>query len=121
MLDAAAWPCGALGFARRSPCCSCRVWPYLGRLAAGFWRATRNSIGVAPVGAVSRSDRLGRVRARLAPTVLVRTVVRAAGVGYAMPGTVLAVGLLSPSPPSKPRRAGCARPSDLERDACSRA
>ena len=33
---------------------------------------------------------------RLAPTAFVRSVVRAAGLGYAMPGTVLALGLLIP-------------------------
>ena len=66
--------------------------------AAGFWRATRNSVGVATVAAVvTVLTGLGLAYARrLAPTVLVRTVVRAAGVGYAMPGTVLAVGLLVP-------------------------
>jgi iron(III) transport system permease protein len=66
--------------------------------AAGFWRATRNSVGVATVAAVvTVLTGLGLAYARrLAPTVLVRTAVRAAGVGYAMPGTVLAVGLLVP-------------------------
>jgi iron(III) transport system permease protein len=66
--------------------------------AAGFWRATRNSIGVAAAAAaVTVLLGLGLAYARrLAPTMFVRTVVRAAGVGYAMPGTVLAVGLLVP-------------------------
>lgn len=66
--------------------------------AAGFWRATRNSVGIAAVAAaVTVLIGLGLAYARrLAPTVFVRTVVRAAGVGYAMPGTVLAVGLLIP-------------------------
>jgi iron(III) transport system permease protein len=66
--------------------------------AAGFWRATRNSIGVAAAGALTTVlVGLGLAYARrLAPTMFVRTAVRAAGVGYAMPGTVLAVGLLVP-------------------------
>ena len=33
---------------------------------------------------------------RLAPNAFVRSVVRAAGLGYAMPGTVLALGLIIP-------------------------
>jgi len=33
---------------------------------------------------------------RLAPTAFVRAVVRAASLGYAMPGTVLALGLIIP-------------------------
>ncbi len=66
--------------------------------AAGFWRATRNSVGVAAVAAVS-TVLIGLALAyasRLAPTLFVRSVVRAAGLGYAMPGTVLAIGLLIP-------------------------
>jgi iron(III) transport system permease protein len=67
-------------------------------LAAGFWRATRNSVGVAAVAAIATVlIGLGLVYARrLAPTVFVRAVVRAAGLGYAMPGTILALGLLIP-------------------------
>jgi iron(III) transport system permease protein len=66
--------------------------------AAGFWRATRNSVGVAAIAAVvTVLIGLGLAYARrLAPTVFVRAVARTAGVGYAMPGTVLAVGLLIP-------------------------
>ncbi len=66
--------------------------------AAGFWRATRNSVGVATVAAVS-TVLIGLALAyasRLAPTLFVRSVVRASGLGYAMPGTVLAIGLLIP-------------------------
>ena len=66
--------------------------------AAGFWRATRNSVGVAAVAAVATvltGLALAYAR-RLAPTLFVRSVVRAAGLGYAMPGTVLALGLLIP-------------------------
>ena len=66
--------------------------------AAGFWRATRNSVGVAAVAAVA-TVLIGLALAyasRLAPTLFVRSVVRAAGLGYAMPGTVLAIGLLIP-------------------------
>jgi iron(III) transport system permease protein len=66
--------------------------------AAGFWRATRNSIGVAAVAAlVTVALGLGLAYARrLAPSLFVRGVVRTAGLGYAMPGTVLALGLLIP-------------------------
>ena len=67
-------------------------------LAAGFWRATRNSVGVAAVAAVS-TVLIGLALAyarRLVPNVFVRSVVRAAGLGYALPGTVLALGLLIP-------------------------
>jgi iron(III) transport system permease protein len=66
--------------------------------AAGFWRATRNSVGVAAVAAVS-TVLIGLALAyarRLVPHVFVRSVVRAAGLGYALPGTVLALGLLIP-------------------------
>jgi len=67
-------------------------------LAGGFWRAVRNSVGVAAVAAVA-TVALGLALAyarRLAPNRLVRSVVRAAGLGYALPGTVLALGLLIP-------------------------
>ena len=66
--------------------------------ASGFWRATRNSIGTAAVAAVvTVALGLGLAYARrLAPNAFVRAVVRAAGLGYAMPGTVLALGLLIP-------------------------
>jgi iron(III) transport system permease protein len=66
--------------------------------ASGFWRATANSIGIASVAAVA-TVALGLALAyarRLAPNAVVRPVVRAAGLGYAMPGTVLALGLLIP-------------------------
>jgi iron(III) transport system permease protein len=65
---------------------------------AGFWRAARNSILVAAIAAVvtvALGLGLAYVR-RMAPNLLVRTVVRAAGLGYALPGTVLALGLLLP-------------------------
>ncbi len=67
-------------------------------LAAGFWRATGNSIGVAALGAfVTVLLGLGLAYARrLAPNPLTGLVVRAAGLGYAVPGTVLALGLLIP-------------------------
>ena len=63
---------------------------------AGFWRAARNSIGVAAAAAlltVALGLALAYAR-RLAPSLLVRAVVRIAGLGYALPGTVLALGLL---------------------------
>ena len=65
---------------------------------AGFWRAARNSMAVAAIAAlVTVALGLGLAYARrLAPNLLVRTVVRGAGLGYALPGTVLALGLLLP-------------------------
>jgi iron(III) transport system permease protein len=67
-------------------------------LAGGFWRATRNSVGIAALAAgTTVALGLGLAYARrLAPNPFVRTVVRAAGLGYAMPGTVLALGLIIP-------------------------
>jgi iron(III) transport system permease protein len=67
-------------------------------LAGGLWRAIRNSVGVAALAAgATVALGLGLAYARrLAPNVFVRTAVRAAGLGYAMPGTVLALGLIIP-------------------------
>ncbi|MDX2204849.1 MAG: iron ABC transporter permease [Hyphomicrobiaceae bacterium] len=65
-------------------------------LQGDFWRAARNSLLVAAVAAVVTVV-LGLVLAyarRLAPNALVRSVVRVVGLGYALPGTVLALGLL---------------------------
>src|SRR5215831_10527986 len=59
-------------------------------LAAGFWRAVRNSVGVAALAAAVTVG-LGLALAyasRLAPAPFVRAVVRVAGLGYATPGTV---------------------------------
>jgi iron(III) transport system permease protein len=67
-------------------------------LAGGFWRAARNSIGVAAVASlVTVLLGLGLAyAARVAPNAVVRMGVRAASLGYAVPGTVLALGLLIP-------------------------
>jgi iron(III) transport system permease protein len=67
-------------------------------MAAGFWRAVRNSVGVAAVAALVTvlAGLLLAYARRLAPNAFVRATVRAAGLGYAMPGTVLALGLLIP-------------------------
>ena len=67
-------------------------------LGSGFWRAVRNSVGVAALAALTTvALGLGLAYARrLAPNVFVRSTVRAAGLGYAMPGTVLALGLIIP-------------------------
>ncbi|KAB2913469.1 MAG: iron ABC transporter permease [Hyphomicrobiaceae bacterium] len=67
-------------------------------LAAGFWRAVRNSVGIAAAAAVvTVLIGMGLAYARrLAPNMVVRTAARAAGLGYALPGTVLALGLLIP-------------------------
>jgi iron(III) transport system permease protein len=64
----------------------------------GFWQAARNSIGVAAVAAVV-TVALGLLLAyaqRVAPNWVVRTSVAGAGLGYALPGTVLALGLIIP-------------------------
>jgi iron(III) transport system permease protein len=64
----------------------------------GFWEAARNSIGVAAVAAVV-TVALGLMLAyarRVAPNAVVRTSVASAGLGYALPGTVLALGLIIP-------------------------
>jgi iron(III) transport system permease protein len=67
-------------------------------LAAGFWRSVRNSVGVSVV-AATVTVALGLLLAyarRVAPNAFVRFAVRGAGLGYALPGTVLALGLLIP-------------------------
>jgi iron(III) transport system permease protein len=66
--------------------------------AAGFWRAVRNSVGVAAAAAAATVV-LGLCLAyarRVAPNAGVRIAVRTAGLGYALPGTVLALGLIIP-------------------------
>jgi iron(III) transport system permease protein len=66
--------------------------------AAGFWRAVRNSVGVAAAAAgvtVALGICLAYAR-RVAPNAGVRIAVRTAGLGYALPGTVLALGLIFP-------------------------
>lgn len=65
-------------------------------LAANFWKAALNSVLVAASAALVTVV-LGLTLAyarRLAPTRLVKPLVRVAGLGYALPGTVLALGLL---------------------------
>src|SRR5262245_38586039 len=67
-------------------------------LAAGFWQAVRNSIGVSAA-AAGVTVALGVLLAyaqRVASNVVVRTAVGSAGLGYALPGTVLALGLIIP-------------------------
>jgi len=67
-------------------------------LLLGFWRAVRNSITVAGAAAISTVCLgLALVYARrLTEQALVRAVVPLASLGYALPGTVLAIGLLLP-------------------------
>jgi iron(III) transport system permease protein len=67
-------------------------------LAAGFWSAAANSLTVAIIASVVTVILgLGLAYAqRVAPNGLVRLSVRGAGLGYALPGTVLALGLLVP-------------------------
>ncbi|MBX9590328.1 MAG: iron ABC transporter permease [Hyphomonadaceae bacterium] len=67
-------------------------------LQAGFWSAVRNSVGVSLVAALA-TVALGLALAyarRVAPNVFVRVAVRGAALGYALPGTVLALGVLIP-------------------------
>jgi iron(III) transport system permease protein len=67
-------------------------------LDTGFWQAARNSIGVAAV-AAAVTVALGLLLAyaqRVAPNAVVRTAVANASLGYALPGTVLALGLIIP-------------------------
>jgi iron(III) transport system permease protein len=64
----------------------------------GFWRAAANSIWLAALAAVA-AVALGLVLAyarRVAANGFTRPAVRIAGLGYALPGTVLALGLLIP-------------------------
>jgi iron(III) transport system permease protein len=67
-------------------------------LMLGFWRAVRNSVTVAGAAAVSTvCAGLALVYARrLTANAFVRAVVPIASLGYALPGTVLALGLLLP-------------------------
>lgn len=67
-------------------------------LAAGFMAATMNSLllaGLAAAVAAALALILGYAR-RVASNGFVRPAVRLAGLGYAIPGTVLALGLLMP-------------------------
>jgi iron(III) transport system permease protein len=67
-------------------------------LEPDFWSAARNSVGVAAAAAVV-TVALGLLLAyarRVAPNLLVRATVRGAGLGYALPGTVVALGLIIP-------------------------
>lgn len=66
--------------------------------APEFWKAVRNSIGVA-VTAAAVTVTLGLLLAyaqRVAPNSVVRIAIRSSGLGYALPGTVLALGLIIP-------------------------
>ena len=66
--------------------------------AGGFWRAAGNSILLAGL-AASMAVGLGLLLAyarRVAANGFTRPAVRLAGLGYALPGTVLALGLLFP-------------------------
>jgi iron(III) transport system permease protein len=67
-------------------------------LEAGFWRAAWNSVALsalAAAAAVGLAMVLGYAR-RVAPNGFTRPAVRLAGLGYAIPGTVLALGLMLP-------------------------
>lgn len=67
-------------------------------LAAGFWRAVANSLGVSAVAAIA-TVALGIIFAyarRIAVSRFVGVATQFAGLGYALPGTVLALGLLIP-------------------------
>lgn len=65
---------------------------------AGFWKAAGNSLllaSISAIAAVALAVVLGYAR-RVAPNGFTRPAVRLAGLGYAVPGTVLALGLLIP-------------------------
>ena len=67
-------------------------------LAGGFWKAAGNSLllaGIAAGAAVTLGLLLAYAR-RVAANGFTRPAVRLAGLGYALPGTVLALGLLIP-------------------------
>lgn len=67
-------------------------------VTSGFWSAARNSIFLslaAALVAVSFALVLCYAR-RVAPTAFIKPAFRISGLGYAIPGTVLAVGLLIP-------------------------
>jgi iron(III) transport system permease protein len=67
-------------------------------LAGGFWRAAGNSLllsALAAMAAVACGLALAYAR-RVAANGFTRPAVRVAGLGYALPGTVLALGLLIP-------------------------
>ncbi|HEY7669940.1 MAG TPA: iron ABC transporter permease [Hyphomicrobium sp.] len=69
-----------------------------GAIAGGFLAAAANSLalsGTAAAAAIAIALMLGYAR-RVAANGFVRPAVRLAGVGYAIPGTVLAIGLLYP-------------------------
>jgi iron(III) transport system permease protein len=69
-----------------------------GAIAGGFLAAAANSLllsGIAAGAAVAIALTLGYAR-RVAANGFVRPAVRLAGLGYAVPGTVLAIGLLFP-------------------------
>ena len=65
---------------------------------AGFWRAALNSLGLAAAAAAAAMTLALAISyaRRVAPNGVTRFAVRVAGLGYALPGTVLAIGLLIP-------------------------
>ncbi|MGE0765211.1 MAG: ABC transporter permease [Hyphomicrobiaceae bacterium] len=74
------------------------VTHYSDALEQGFWRAGANSIVLAALAAAATVG-LGMLMAyarRVASNAFTRPAVRLAGLGYALPGTVLALGLLIP-------------------------
>ncbi len=71
---------------------------FSGALTSGFWSAALNSLtlaSLAAAAAVAVALTLGYAR-RVAANGFVRPAVRLSGLGYAIPGTVLAIGLLYP-------------------------
>src|SRR5262245_58899240 len=90
---------GSVGFMLTLAVTLAQASTYLSEaLMLGFWRAVRNSVTVAGVAAASTvCAGLALVYARrLTANAFVRAVVPIAGLGYALPGTVLALGLLMP-------------------------
>lgn len=88
-----------LGFLLPMAMLSGSAWAYIGEVArADFWRAAMNSLllaGIASVITTAIALVLAYAR-RVAPNGFTRPAVRLTGFGYALPGTILALGLLFP-------------------------
>ncbi|MEZ5923646.1 MAG: iron ABC transporter permease [Hyphomicrobiaceae bacterium] len=88
-----------LGFALPMAMLLSSAWTYLGEVAAlAFWQAAFNSLVLAAL-AASGATVIALILAyarRVAPNGFTRPAVRLTGFGYALPGTILALGLLIP-------------------------
>ncbi len=88
-----------LGFVLPMAMLTGSAWRYLSEvLEPGFWRAALNSLVLAALAAglaTALALFLAYAR-RVAPNGFIRPAVRLTGFGYALPGTILALGLLIP-------------------------